>query len=107
MGNLIHVKAGRRLCTLSDTGASMGVHTKASPPQITGAHARSKRHSSLPNWAQLIAAAPRAYECDVEIFGQHEPAEYLYKVVSGAVRAFSVLRDGRRHIAAFYLPGDF
>jgi CRP/FNR family transcriptional regulator, nitrogen fixation regulation protein len=83
------------------------MHTESSSPQITGALARSKRHSSLPNWAQLIAAAPRAYGRDVEIFGQYEPAEYLYKVVSGAVRAFSVLRDGRRHIAAFYLPGDF
>ena len=47
------------------------------------------------------------YGRDVEIFGQQEPADCLYKVVSGAVRTFSVLRDGRRHIARFYLAGDF
>ena len=84
----------------------MGVHTKASPEMI-GALAHSKRPFSLPTWAQVIAAAPRRYNRDVEIFGQQEPAEYLYKVVSGAVRTFSVLRDGRRHIAEFYLAGEF
>jgi CRP/FNR family transcriptional regulator, nitrogen fixation regulation protein len=84
----------------------MGVRTKTSP-KITGAFAHSKRRFSLPTWAQLIAAAPRTYSRDVEIFGQQEPADCLYKVVSGAVRTFSVLRDGRRHIAGFYLAGEF
>jgi CRP/FNR family nitrogen fixation transcriptional regulator len=84
----------------------MGVHTKASP-EIVGALAHPKSRFSLPTWAQLIAAAPRTYGRDVEIFGQQEPADCLYKVVSGAVRSFSVLRDGRRHIAGFNLAGDF
>lgn len=43
---------------------------------------------------------------NVEIYGEGEPAEYLYKVVSGAVRTYKVLADGRRQIGAFYLPGD-
>ncbi|MFA6264534.1 MAG: helix-turn-helix domain-containing protein [Pseudolabrys sp.] len=43
---------------------------------------------------------------NTEIFGENEPAEYLYKVVSGAVRTYRVLNDGRRQIGAFYLPGD-
>ena len=84
----------------------MGVHTKTSP-KITSALAHSKRRFSLPTWAHILAAAPKAYRCDAEIFGQQEPADCLYKVVSGAVRTFSVLRDGRRHIAEFYLAGDF
>jgi len=41
-----------------------------------------------------------------EIYGENEPAEYLYKVVSGAVRTYKVLVDGRRQIGGFYLPGD-
>jgi CRP/FNR family nitrogen fixation transcriptional regulator len=41
-----------------------------------------------------------------EIYGDAEPADYLYKVVSGAVRMYKVLNDGRRQIGAFYLPGD-
>jgi hypothetical protein len=85
----------------------MGVPSKTTSPEIIGALAHSKRGFSLPTWAQLIAAAPRAYGRDVEIFGQQEPADCLYKVVNGAVRSFSVLRDGRRHIAGFYLAGDF
>ena len=43
---------------------------------------------------------------NVEIYGEGEPAEYLYKVVSGAVRTYKVLADGRRQIGGFYLPGD-
>jgi CRP-like cAMP-binding protein len=41
-----------------------------------------------------------------EIFGEGEPAEYVYKVASGAVRTCRFLSDGRRQIGAFYLPGD-
>ena len=35
---------------------------------------------------------------DAEIYGESEPADYLYKVVSGAVRTYKVLNDGRRQI---------
>ena len=41
-----------------------------------------------------------------EIYGENEPAEYLYKVISGTVRTYKVLVDGRRQIGAFHLPGD-
>ena len=46
------------------------------------------------------------YSRNVEIFGENEPADYVYKVVAGAVRTCKVLADGRRQIGAFYLPGD-
>jgi len=41
-----------------------------------------------------------------EIHGEGEPADYLYKVVSGTVRTSKILADGRRQIGAFHLPGD-
>ncbi len=41
-----------------------------------------------------------------EIFGENEPATYVYKVTKGAVRTAKILSDGRRQIGAFYLPGD-
>jgi CRP/FNR family transcriptional regulator, nitrogen fixation regulation protein len=41
-----------------------------------------------------------------EIFGESEPAEYVYKVMKGAVRTYKILSDGRRQIGGFYLPGD-
>ncbi len=43
---------------------------------------------------------------NAEIFGEDEPANYFYKVVSGAVRISKLLSDGRRQIGAFYLPGE-
>jgi CRP-like cAMP-binding protein len=43
---------------------------------------------------------------NAEIFGEGEPAEFIYKVVSGAVRTYKILNDGRRQIGGFYLPGD-
>lgn len=43
---------------------------------------------------------------NAEIYGENEPADYLYKVVNGAVRTYKVLNDGRRQIGSFYLPGD-
>jgi CRP-like cAMP-binding protein len=43
---------------------------------------------------------------NVEIYGEGEPADYLYKVVDGAVRTYKVLADGRRQVGGFYLAGD-
>jgi len=53
-----------------------------------------------------LMGAPMPFARNVEIFGENEPAEYLYKVVSGAVRTYRVLNDGRRQVGAFILPGD-
>jgi CRP-like cAMP-binding protein len=46
------------------------------------------------------------FAANTEIFGEGEPAEYVYKVVKGAVRTCKILSDGRRQIGGFYLPGD-
>jgi len=43
---------------------------------------------------------------NTRIYGENDRVEYLYKVLKGSVRTCKVLRDGRRQIAAFYLPGD-
>jgi CRP-like cAMP-binding protein len=53
-----------------------------------------------------LMGATMAYPCNSEIFGEGEPAEYLYKVMSGSVRTYKILRDGRRQVGGFYLPGD-
>ena len=47
-----------------------------------------------------------AYGRGQEIYGEGEPADHIYKVLSGVVRGFKVLADGRRQISEFYLPGD-
>jgi len=41
-----------------------------------------------------------------EIFGEAEPAEYVYQVIDGAAGSYKLLSDGRRQIGAFHLAGD-
>jgi CRP/FNR family nitrogen fixation transcriptional regulator len=53
-----------------------------------------------------LMGATMPYRRDSEIFGENEPADYLYKVISGAVRTYKILSDGRRQVGGFYLPGD-
>ena len=53
-----------------------------------------------------IVASEFSYKKDEEIYGEDEPAEYVYQVISGSVRSYKLLSDGRRQIGAFYLPGD-
>jgi CRP/FNR family nitrogen fixation transcriptional regulator len=53
-----------------------------------------------------LIATEFAYRKDEEIYGEDEPAEYVYQIVCGAVRTYNLLSDGRRQIGAFHLPGD-
>ena len=47
-----------------------------------------------------------SYKKGSEIFGEKEPADYVYQVMTGAVRSYKLLSDGRRQIGAFHLVGD-
>src|ERR1700694_5382598 len=47
-----------------------------------------------------------AYKKGTEIYGEKEPADYVYNVKMGAVRSYKLLSDGRRQIGAFHLAGD-
>src|SRR6266536_3707708 len=53
-----------------------------------------------------LVGARMSYARNVEIYGEGEPAEYLYKVISGAVRICRLLEDGRRQVTAFHLHGE-
>ena len=46
------------------------------------------------------------YQRGTEVFGEAEPAEYVYQLRAGAVRTYKLLSDGRRQIGGFHLPGD-
>ena len=48
-----------------------------------------------------------SYAPKERIFHENDPAEYLYKVISGLVCTSKFLCDGRRQIRGFYLPGDY
>src|SRR5258705_4950355 len=53
-----------------------------------------------------LVATEFAYRKDEEIYGEDEPAEYVYQIIRGAVRTYKLLSDGRRQIGTFHLPGD-
>jgi len=53
-----------------------------------------------------VMGTAKRFARNTEIYGEDEDAEYLYQVISGAVRTYKILEGGRRQIGAFYLPGD-
>ena len=55
--------------------------------------------------SQLVGSH-MTYAQDEEIYGEGEEAEFVYKIVTGVVRTYKLLSDGRRQIGAFHLPGD-
>jgi len=79
--------------------------TRTSPRQSTAARPVPGAAASLGSSIEMMGA-PMPFSRNAEIYGENEPADYLYKVASGAVRTYKVLNDGRRQIGSFYLPGD-
>ena len=53
-----------------------------------------------------VSSGEFRYKKGTEIFGETEPADYIYQVIEGAVRSHKLLSDGRRQIGAFHLAGD-
>ena len=89
----------------------MLMRTAIQPTSSRNATAVRGRHGVLPGPHRAgssldLIGAPMPFARNVEIYGEDEPADYLYKVVSGAVRTYRVLDDGRRQIGAFHFPGD-
>ena len=73
----------------------------AAPPRRAPVPAAAMQAGTI----ELMGAC-LAFAANAEIYGENEPADYLYKVVSGTVRTYKVLVDGRRQVGAFHLPGD-
>jgi CRP/FNR family nitrogen fixation transcriptional regulator len=78
----------------------------------TGAQAFNARTSrALPTrWLRVgeaiaLPASALRLTRNEEIYGEGDTADYVYQVVSGAVRTARFLDDGRRQIGAFLLPG--
>lgn len=54
----------------------------------------------------MVSLIEFAYKKGKEVYGEKEPAEYVYQIKFGAVRSHKLLSDGRRQIGAFHLAGD-
>ena len=74
-------------------------------PGSTAAPTTPDRLGLLAGHAGLVSSE-FTYRKDEEIYGEDEPAEYVYQVIRGAVRSYKLLSDGRRQIGAFHLPSD-
>jgi CRP/FNR family nitrogen fixation transcriptional regulator len=74
--------------------------TKVGPVPVS-----ASQFGTITGYAGLVVSE-YTYDRDQEIYGEGEVAEYVYQVISGAVRTYRLLSDGRRQIGAFHLPGD-
>lgn len=60
-----------------------------------------------PNTGMLSLAGSRmGYRRGEEIFGEGEDAGFCYRILSGTVRQYRILADGRRQVSAFLFAGD-
>jgi len=77
-------------------------HATSSPAMARrGPHSPPSPAGSIDMMGAVVAVARNA-----EIYGEGEAADYVYKVVRGAVRTSKILADGRRQVGAFYFAGD-
>ena len=87
----------------------MSLYEKIEPMPQGSARQRQLKPFSSPasaNGSYELAGRSIWFARNEEIYGEGEPALFLYKLVSGYVRTFKTLSDGRRRIEAFYIPGD-
>ncbi len=71
------------------------------PVEFADALPRAGSHAVWPQGAPLMFAR------DDAIYAEGDTARCWYRLLSGSVRVFRVLRDGRRHIGEFVFPGQF
>jgi len=76
-------------------------------PFLQNWHTLGKDRGGTTAAAHLDAiGATMCYTQNMEVYGEGEPADCFYKVLTGVVRTSKILNDGRRQIGGFYLPGD-
>jgi CRP/FNR family nitrogen fixation transcriptional regulator len=83
---------------MRDLDLARGRGEKAFPPPVSDAIALSP--------GVALQGTRMRFQRNKEVFGEGEAADYVYRVVSGAVRTVRFTGDGRRQIMAFHLPGD-
>jgi len=89
----------------ASTVQAIAVRTPLRPQATPLRSARGAGADDLVRTIEMMGAA-MPFARNSEIYGEGEPADYVYMLVSGAVRTTKVLDDGRRQVGAFYLPGD-
>jgi CRP/FNR family transcriptional regulator, nitrogen fixation regulation protein len=84
--------------------ASRFTSSRVAPHSATAREGFGRR-SLLAETLQLMGAAV-SFTRNSEIFGESELADYVYIILSGSVRTYKILADGRRQIGDFYRSGE-
>lgn len=77
-----------------------------SPAEVASKRSRRASPALDQAFVSLAGSAVRRYARGAEIFGEGEPANFVYRVVEGTVRIYHLLSDGRRQICDFLHAGD-
>jgi CRP-like cAMP-binding protein len=78
-----------------------------------GISPRPREPTRLPGDCQAfprtLSSLARLYSFSAgdSVYHQEEPADYWYCILGGAARKSAIMTDGRRHIVAFLLAGEF
>ena len=77
-------------------------------PKTRSALQRMKPHPVTPDALDLLDqfGTTVTVQRGNEIYGQSEPTEFCWRIVSGCVCTEKYLEDGRRQVGAFLWPGD-
>lgn len=75
---------------------------------LSAGHVLSKPIQGLQTFfdCPTLVGATMTFPKGSEIYGENEPADYAYRVLSGTVRSYRILSDGRRQIGGFHFAGD-
>jgi CRP/FNR family transcriptional regulator, nitrogen fixation regulation protein len=65
-----------------------------------------KGAAAMPRQTVEPTGLRQTFDRGAEVFAEGDAADCFYKVVSGTVRTYKLLADGRRQIDAFHLAGD-
>jgi CRP/FNR family nitrogen fixation transcriptional regulator len=77
------------------------IESATAAPVMARTHETPVEHDPLG-----VQGVRMTYARGEEIYGEAEQVDFVYRVISGVVRTYKILSDGRRQIAEFYLPGD-
>jgi CRP-like cAMP-binding protein len=80
--------------TLHSDATRHSISARAAVPIRNSSSAIARDADALDQSMRLMGAL-MVYPRNSEIFGENEPADYIYEVVSGNVRTYKILSDGR------------
>jgi CRP/FNR family transcriptional regulator, nitrogen fixation regulation protein len=94
---------------LADTPAAAGLISECASPSTAEAFAGliGDEYKCLARTFFALRRGPIRYSRDQTIVIEGEASDYIFLVISGAVRSFRSFQDGTRSIVAFYLPTEF